>query len=183
MGCPCKIYKNIVLPEGSTNPEIYFVGEAPGKMEDLEGVPFIGESGQLLRTAIRIVEKARGKKIRYRINNSCLCAPLDKNGNIRTPTFKESLNCSRIHLYTDIAKYRPSKGIITLGKAALSVLLGKNIKSIKECIGSIYDFHGIKIYPFYHPSYIKRNGGTYSLLFRKLVDHIEGIVLGTKTKT
>ena len=81
MGCPCKIYNRMIPPEGSKNPEIYIVGEAPGKLENIEGVPFIGESGQLLRTAMRIVNKAIGRKFRYRIKNSCLCSPKDKEGN------------------------------------------------------------------------------------------------------
>ena len=183
MGCPCKIYNRMIPPEGSKNPEIYIVGEAPGKLENIEGVPFIGESGQLLRTAMRIVNKAIGRKFRYRINNSCLCSPKDKEGNIRTPTFAESMNCSRIHLYSDIAKHPPSKGIITLGKLAISAILGENIKSMKQCIGSVYEFHGIKVYPFYHPSYIKRNGGTSSLLFKKLIDHIEEVLTGKKQIT
>jgi len=183
MGCPCKIYSRMIHPNGDKNPEIYFIGEAPGTQEFEEGIPFIGESGQLLRTAIRIVSKAIGRKFRFRINNSCLCPPFDKDGKIRTPTFAESMNCSRIHLYSDIAKYPPSKGIITLGKLAASVMLKENIKSMKRCVGTVYDFHGIKVYPFYHPSYIKRNGGTASILFKKLVDHIEHVLTGKKQIT
>lgn len=44
----CKGRTNIVLPEGSQSSGVVFVGEAPGKDEDLYGRPFIGKSGKIL---------------------------------------------------------------------------------------------------------------------------------------
>src|SRR6185369_17352275 len=44
-----KSAKNLVFGEGNLNPKIYFLGEAPGRMEDELGRPFVGRSGRLLR--------------------------------------------------------------------------------------------------------------------------------------
>ena len=42
----------VVIGDGSLTPEILFIGEAPGAQEDLQGLPFVGRSGSILRTAL-----------------------------------------------------------------------------------------------------------------------------------
>ena len=46
---------NVVFGEGNPDADLLFIGEAPGKEEDLQGRPFVGRSGQLLDKALKLV--------------------------------------------------------------------------------------------------------------------------------
>ena len=48
----CKTRKNAVPGEGSSSAKIMFVGEAPGRFEDLQGKPFVGKAGMILEAAL-----------------------------------------------------------------------------------------------------------------------------------
>ncbi|MBI5311222.1 MAG: uracil-DNA glycosylase [Actinobacteria bacterium] len=61
-GCgfePCETCSNMVPGEGSPNAEIMFIGEAPGKNEDLQGRPFVGQAGKLLDRLIESIGMTR----------------------------------------------------------------------------------------------------------------------------
>ena len=51
----CRKCKNIVIGKGNLNADILFVGEAPGRNEDLEGIPFVGAAGKNLDRLLEIV--------------------------------------------------------------------------------------------------------------------------------
>ncbi|MDO8602068.1 MAG: uracil-DNA glycosylase, partial [bacterium] len=100
-------------PTGSAKPILYFLGEANGKNEDLEGVQFIGASGSLLRD--RIPAKWE-KKIRW--NNVLRCRPPDN----RTPEPLEIACCRRLQI-ADIEQTKP-KVVVGFGNVPLEWMLG-----------------------------------------------------------
>lgn len=154
------------LPSGSNHPAIYFVGEAPGKEEDAEGVPFIGRSGKLLRSTL---QELRIKDRLVRIFNIVRCIPRNGTG-VRAPSEEEKLACYQ-YLYADIYKTQPSV-IVPLGNSSASFILAnygysgisksrgkvyQNVEFEYNWIGS-YLKHTAIVVPTYHPSYLLRNG-------------------------
>ena len=72
----CPLYKsktNTVFSGGTPNSKIMLIGEAPGEQEDLQGLPFVGRSGQLLDKILECVGLSRSKNI-Y-ICNTIKCRP------------------------------------------------------------------------------------------------------------
>lgn len=111
-----------VVGEGSLNARIMFLGEAPGKNEAKTGRPFIGRSGQLLRSQIR--EIGLDEKDVY-ITSPVKYLPLRG-----TPT-KEDINHGNIHLNMQIEIIRP-KIIVLLGKTAAFSRLGYDVPIAKD---------------------------------------------------
>lgn len=147
---------NIVGADGSNSPTYLFVGEAPGEEEDIKGLPFVGESGQLLRW---IVKKSGIKN--YAFFNAVCCRPTEikqekhvtKRKN-RTPTWQEVCTCQE-NLYNFIDRVKP-KVIITLGKIPLSSFLNRNYQTLElgKARGQRYLYNNIPIVPTYHPATI-----------------------------
>jgi len=152
--CPCETIKyDFVGPEGSADPDYYFLGEAPGFEEALQHRVFVGESGKILRRAISELEISN-----YRIYNAVSCRPVRGKSN-RTPTSKEVKNCSFL-CRTDILKYRPKK-LILLGASAVAAIFPEFAGSrIKDLLDRKFEWEGIETYVCYHPSYILR-GNSY----------------------
>jgi len=137
----------IVFGDGNPDAKLLFIGEAPGKEEDIQGKPFVGRSGQLLN---RIFELIGFDRKDVYITNIVKIRP--PNNRKPLPTEMEH---SRTLLYNQIKIIRP-KAICTLGSAALQGLLKKIVK-ITQMRGKTIDWHGIPIVPTYHPAYILRN--------------------------
>ena len=140
--------KNIVFGAGNPDADILFVGEAPGRDEDIQGVPFVGRSGRLLTD---IIEK--GMKIKREdvfIANILKCRP----PNNRDPLSQEEVNCTPF-LNKQIEIIKP-KVIITLGRYAAQYLLNTTV-TIGKLRGNFYDYKGIPVMPTYHPAYLIRN--------------------------
>jgi len=147
----CKLHKSrhkIVFGEGSPRARLVFVGEGPGREEDLAGRPFIGEAGALLT---KIIENGMGltRKDVY-ICNVVKCRP---PGN-RDPERDEIEACLPF-LRQQIRIIKPEV-LCTLGRISTQELLGKGIKITKER-GKWHSFMGIPLMPTYHPAFIVRN--------------------------
>lgn len=115
----CKYRRNVVFGRGSIPADILFIGEAPGKSEDMRGVPFIGQSGNLLDKSIDLACKMAGLKCppTYFITNTVGCRPTDfLDGPNREPSKEEIWRCfERLErTYKDI---HPRK-VVFLGKIA-----------------------------------------------------------------
>ncbi len=139
---------NIVFGAGNPNAEVLFVGEAPGRDEDIQGIPFVGRSGRLLTD---IIEK--GMKISrddVYIANILKCRP----PNNRDPLPNEEKNCTPF-LNKQIDIIQP-KVIITLGRYAAQYLLNTTV-AIGKLRGNFHDYKGIPVMPTYHPAYLIRN--------------------------
>lgn len=138
----------LIFGEGSPRARLVFVGEAPGRDEDLAGRPFVGEAGKLLT---RIIEKGMHlSRDEVYICNVVKCRP-PRN---RDPEKDEIETCLPF-LKRQLRLIRPEV-ICTLGRIAAKSLLGRDVK-ITEERGSWQSFMGIPVMPTFHPAYILRN--------------------------
>lgn len=136
-----------VFGDGNSNSKIVFLGEAPGKNEDLQGIPFVGKAGQLLTN---IITACGLKRENIYICNILKCRP---PGN-RTPLPEESQNC-RPFLDLQLKVISP-KYIICLGACASQNLLRVKIP-ISQMRGQWFEYNGIKVLCTWHPAYLLRN--------------------------
>ncbi len=146
----CALYKTrnkLVFGDGSLSAEIMFVGEAPGRDEDLAGIPFIGAAGQLLSKIIAAMKLERKDVF---ITNVLRCHP---PGN-RNPSPEEVVSC-KPYLMQLVEIIKP-KVICTLGKFAAHTMLNVT-NPISRLRGNFYDFNGIKLMPTFHPAYLLRS--------------------------
>ncbi len=124
-----------------------FVGEGPGEQEDKQGLPFVGRAGELLTQMIeKGIEIPRPDVY---ICNIVKCRP---PGN-RNPKPDEVSAC-RPFLDGQIAALKP-KVIVTLGKPAASLLLGRDVP-ITRVRGTWHEYQGIPLMPTLHPAFILR---------------------------
>jgi len=148
-GCHFNMPKatQLVWGEGNIDSPILFIGEAPGKDEDIQGKPFVGRSGKLLNKILENLGSARNNVF---ITNIVKCRP----PNNRRPLAQE-IEISRPLLYAQIDILKP-RIICTLGSAALEGLLDEQIKITKRR-GTPISWRNLTIIPAYHPAYILRN--------------------------
>jgi uracil-DNA glycosylase len=147
----CKLSKgrkNIVFGTGSADARIMFIGEAPGKDEDLQGLPFVGEAGMLLT---KLIEKMGFKRGEVYIANIIKCRPPMN----RDPEEDEILSC-RGFLDKQIEVIAPEY-IITLGRIALMTLTGNSKIRITAARGNFFEYKGVPVMPTFHPAYLLRN--------------------------
>ena len=157
---------NPVFGEGDPQAKLVFIGEAPGKNEDLQGRPFVGPAGALLTHYIKKIGLSRDMVF---ITNIIKCRP-PKN---RDP-LPEEISACEPYLIKQLELIQP-KIICTLGRYAAQTLLRLDI-SISEMRGNIYYYHDIKVLPTFHPAsllYHPRNKELFEEDFyrlRKLYD-------------
>ncbi len=137
----------IVFGEGNPDASLVFIGEAPGREEDLQGRPFVGRSGKLLDRILQAADKSRQNVF---ITNIVKIRP----PNNRKPLLSE-IESSRPLLLNQLKIIRPQV-ICTLGAAALEGLLEKPIK-ITQMRGKKIKWNNITVIPTFHPAYILRN--------------------------
>lgn len=140
--------KNIVFGEGNPVAGLMFIGEAPGKEEDNQGIPFVGEAGMLLT---RLIEKMGLKRGDVYITNIVKCRPPLN----RDPELDEIEACRGfVENQIDIISPRI---IMALGRISASTLIGEPKIRIKEVRGKFFNYRGIPVMPTFHPAYLKRN--------------------------
>jgi uracil-DNA glycosylase len=140
----------VVFGVGDPRAALLFVGEAPGREEDLAGEPFVGRSGKLLDRIM--LEEIGITRAQCYIANVVKCRP---PGN-RNPAPAEIEAC-RPYLEEQIAQLSPSV-VITLGNFATRLLLDST-EGIRTLRGSVYPYRGGTLVPTYHPAYVLRAGG------------------------
>jgi DNA polymerase len=138
--------QKLVFGEGSASARLVFVGEGPGRDEDLSGRPFVGAAGQLLDRIIAAIKLER--KDVY-ICNVVKCRP----PNNRTPAEDESAICGPF-LWAQLAVIKP-KIVVTLGATATKFLLKRN-ESLGRQRGRFHQVGDFEIMPTYHPAYLLR---------------------------
>lgn len=146
----CELYKTrtkVVFGVGDENATLMFVGEAPGRDEDLQGEPFVGRAGQLLDRILAAIGLSRDEVY---IANVLKCRPPDN----RDPLLSEVEACWPF-LMRQIELIRP-KLICALGRHAAHTLL-KTSASLKSLRGRFHSYHGIKLLVTYHPASLLRN--------------------------
>lgn len=149
----CELAKTrtkVVPGEGSHRAEVMFIGEAPGREEDVQGRPFVGRAGKLLDRLLAEIGIGRNEVF---IGNVLKCRPTSPEGKDRRPTEEEVSACSHF-LDSQIEKIKP-KVICTLGDTATHYILRKyGIKpdGISKIHGRVFEADKLKIIPLYHPA-------------------------------
>jgi len=148
--CPLSAGRIQAVPgEGNIDSRLMFVGEAPGRDEDIQGRPFVGRAGQLLT---RIIEAMKFKREDVFIANVVKCRPPEN----RTPQRDEIETC-RPYLLTQVRTIQP-RVIVTLGKVSTDFFCPSGL-AMGELRGRFLEFEGIPVMPTFHPAYVLRNEG------------------------
>jgi DNA polymerase len=135
-----------VFSRGSEQAELVFVGEGPGRDEDLQGQPFVGAAGQLLDRMIAAMGYGRDDVY---ICNVVKCRPPEN----RTPRPEESIACSRFFI-PPVPAVAP-KVIVALGRCAAQALGVADVTGPWR--GRWGQFQGIEVLPTYHPAFLLRS--------------------------
>jgi len=169
---------NLVMGCGNVDAEIVFIGEAPGKNEDLSGLPFVGAAGKFLTEMLAEINMKRDdiyitNIVKYRPPNN------------RDPSISEK-EAFWPFLARQLMVIQP-KIVVTLGRHSMECFLS-------DC--KISDIHGrphrikfgkvsLTIVPLYHPAAALYNGGLRTTLiedFKKLPKLVNYINLEEKEK-
>jgi uracil-DNA glycosylase family 4 len=146
----CKLHArrtHLVFGVGNPAADLMFVGEAPGRDEDLRGEPFVGRAGKLLT---KIIESIDLRREDVYIANVIKCRPPDN----RNPESEEIATCEPF-LFAQIDAINP-KVIVGLGSFAVRTLLGVEV-AISKVRGQVQDYRGAKFIPTFHPAYLLRS--------------------------
>jgi DNA polymerase len=136
-----------VFGVGPIDPDVCFIGEAPGADEDATGEPFAGRAGQLLN---KIIAACGFKREDVYICNTLKCRP----PNNRVPTPEERSNC-REYFDRQLALVRP-KYIVCLGATAAQNVLGTNL-GIGKLRGKLHKYKDTPVVCTFHPAALLRN--------------------------
>ncbi len=140
----------LVFADGNPTARVMFVGEAPGRDEDIEGLPFVGRSGKLLDRMMAAIGLDRGSAYIANI------VPWRPPGN-RTPTPQEAAICLPFVL-RQIELVDPDV-LVCLGNPSTQTLLATK-ESITRTRGRTFPFHTgtreIRAIPTLHPAYLLR---------------------------
>ncbi len=131
-----------VFGVGNEQADIMFVGEGPGANEDRQGIPFVGQAGQLLDQLLGSIGLSRPD---IYIANCVKCRP---PGN-RDPLPEELATCTP-YLFRQIELIKP-RLVCTLGNFATKTLL-KTTSGITSLHGRRFEIDGLIFVPLFHPA-------------------------------
>lgn len=150
----CHSRTQTVFGTGDQKARWLFVGEGPGRNEDIQGEPFVGPAGKLLDNMMGAMGLKRGENT-Y-IANIVKCRPTDGNRKDRPPALDEATACMP-YLERQIALIDPTV-IVALGKtAALSLLKLDPATPVSRLRGSVHRYGDKPVIVTYHPAYLLRN--------------------------
>ncbi|HEY5501895.1 MAG TPA: uracil-DNA glycosylase [Candidatus Anoxymicrobiaceae bacterium] len=159
--CPLSQSRNkLVYGAGNPDADVMFVGEAPGRAEDAQGLPFVGPAGHLLDDLLTGIGLAREDVY---ITNVVKCRP---PGN-RDPLPLEVEACNPF-LTGQIALIKP-KIICELGRIAAGIMMGRQIQ-ITKIHGQKFLGRGYLNVPVFHPAAALRAPATADLLRQDFVN-------------
>lgn len=155
----CKNCKNIVVGKGNTNADILFIGEAPGRNEDEQGLPFVGRAGENLNNLLSEVGLSLDEVY---IANILKCRPPEN----RDP-LSDEIKAHTPWLLQQIKEIKP-KVICSLGNYATKFFLSGGNVDLMDKQPGITSIHGgvkfvkldgveIKLIPLFHPAAIIYN--------------------------
>lgn len=142
-----KTRNNIVLGSGNPNAEIVFLDMSPGKNEDLQGLPLVGESGKLLDKMLLSINLNRDSV--YMVNVIKCNLPESRN-----PIPLEIEECEP-YLKNQLKIIKP-KLIVSLGKDSANIVLNKKA-TLSELRKNIFNYEGIDFLVTYHPKALIEN--------------------------
>ena len=171
---------NIVVGGGDLNADIVFVGEAPGRNEDLQGIPFCGVAGKNLD---KLLEAVGLKREEIYIANILKCRPPEN----RDP-LPEEIMAHAPWLLKQIREIKP-KVVCSLGNYATKFFLaGGDVEGMGKQVG-ISQVHGrvldieidgmkIRLIPLFHPAAIIYNRTKLTPLWEADMEKVKDEVLG-----
>ncbi|MDP7472199.1 MAG: uracil-DNA glycosylase [Vicinamibacterales bacterium] len=142
--------QRVVFGVGNPDAELMFVGEAPGRDEDAQGIPFVGRAGQLLNKIIESIGQSRESVY---IANVIKCRPPQN----RTPEPDEVATCEPF-LFGQVDAIQP-RVIVALGAFAARTLT-RTDTPISRMRGREFEYRGAMLVPTFHPAYLLRNPGS-----------------------
>ena len=146
----CGLYetrRNVVIGRGENTASILMIGEGPGENEDRQGLPFVGQAGKMLDSALKGL---RFEPDSYYIANIVKCRPPQN----RAPSDEEAEACLPF-LRQQLRLINP-KIIVCLGGVAVRYIIGKDFK-ITRIRGEWIDRKGWWIMPTFHPAALLRD--------------------------
>ena len=143
----CAARTHAVPGEGSPHARLMFIGEGPGRDEDLTGRPFVGRAGQLLDKMIAAIGLSREEVY---IANVVKCRPPQN----RAPEMDEVAACMP-YLRAQVGLIRPQV-IVLLGSSALGAILGPEHRITRER-GAWSERKGVFFMPTFHPAALLRD--------------------------
>lgn len=146
----CKLHHgrtNIVFGEGNPKARLVFVGEGPGRDEDIQGQPFVGRAGQLLT---KIINAMGLKRSDVYICNVVKCRPPAN----RTPEQDEIATCQQF-LIKQLRAIDPAV-IVCLGSVAAQSVLNTKAR-LGELRGNFHTYGRARLMVTYHPAALLRN--------------------------
>lgn len=153
--CPLHRTRTRAVPgQGSSQPELLFVGEGPGAEEDQQGLAFVGRAGALLT---RLIERMGFTREQVHIANIVKCRPTEHGeGRKDRPPEPAEVEACLPYLREQIRILRP-RVIVALGNVAVEALTGR--RGITKLRGQWMSFESVDLMPTYHPSFLLRGGG------------------------
>lgn len=170
--CELHVHRVRAVPgDGAVGARLMIVGEAPGRMEDAAGLPFVGKSGELLDSMLASADISRGKIF---ITSVVKCRPVnvvsDRLKN-RAPKGPEISTCMP-YLVRQLNIIRP-RAIVCLGAIAARTMIDPRF-NITAQRGEWFEGPvGARILATFHPAYVLRQGGT-SAAADKIRDLVRG---------
>ncbi|MCI4336910.1 MAG: uracil-DNA glycosylase [Thermoplasmata archaeon] len=132
---------HVVVYRGAAHPTVVFLGEAPGKAEDEQGLPFVGRSGRRLDAAIAQLGLPTSA---FGILNVIKCRPPGNR------LVAEAVRQCRPFLERQLALLEP-RIVVTLGAAALKAMDPKS-PPITEAAGTVRSGASARVFPLVHPA-------------------------------
>jgi len=139
--------KSVVFGVGDPHADLVFIGEAPGRDEDIQGEPFVGRAGQLLDRMLQAIELQRQQVY---IMNTIKCRP----PNNRDPKSDEVQSCN-LWFDQQLSLLQP-KMLCLLGRVAAQTVLETDAP-LGSLRGRWHDYNGIPVWVTYHPAYLLRS--------------------------
>lgn len=166
-GCNLKkMATNTVFCDGNANSKVMVIGEAPGNHEDLQGIPFCGDSGKVLDDMFRAINLTR--KENFYITNVIFWRP---PGN-RRPTEEELAIC-RPFVERHIQLVNPEV-LVLVGATSMTAVLGIT-DPVSGVRGKFMDFspkflsRTIKTFTIFHPSYLMRQSSKKKIAWQDML--------------
>lgn len=177
--CPLHKSRTRAVPgEGSLDAQVMFVGEAPGRSEDLEGRPFVGAAGKLLDSLLESIGVSRSS---IYITNVVKCRPPDN----REPSDEEIRACNP-YLRRQISMIKP-RVIIALGRIAgktiyeMAGLKWSNMRAAHgRIVRGVIEGVEVTIIATYHPAAALYNPGLRGELESDFKNSIAPVIRGAR---
>ncbi len=157
----CRLHQtrtNVVFGVGNPDARLMFIGEGPGRDEDMQGEPFVGRAGQLLNRIIAAMGYERGDVY---IANAVKCRPPQN----RDPQADEVAAC-RHFLMRQVELIGPQV-VVLLGRSAVGAVLDLSAP-LSRLRGQFRDWNGVKVMCTYHPAYLLRNPSAKGMVWEDM---------------